>query len=341
MNIIKTSLFITCLAIIETTAFSNTQKDTIYAVYTKVAPTIDGTQSDACWEKADWLPIDQVWIPYNAKMATGDFYGKYKVAWDSSYLYILAEITDDSLSDDWTNPLEHWWDDDCIEIFLDENRSKGDHLYNYNAFAYHVSTKYDVVDIGIDQNGLLLNDNLTVRIDTLGPHLYCWEFAIKIYDSSFDPQNPEASRIELYKKKLLGLTLAYCDNDQTNMRENFIGSMYMSSSTANDNYKNANSFGSLLLVDSVPVVIPENIIDKNSHEPVFSLYPNPAATTLKVSTKSEEILKLKIISVTGQVVKSVTTNFKSVDVSKLKKGIYVVECTFSNNQTVSKLLELR
>ena len=35
------------------------------------------------------------------------------------FLYLLVEITDDVLFDQHANPLHLYWDDDCIEIFID------------------------------------------------------------------------------------------------------------------------------------------------------------------------------------------------------------------------------
>ena len=83
--------------------FCQTQKDTIFAPNAIVPVVIDGNDKDAVWSKTDWKPIDQVWIPYAAKMAKGDFEGKYKVAWDEQYLYVLVQVVDDVLSDDHVN----------------------------------------------------------------------------------------------------------------------------------------------------------------------------------------------------------------------------------------------
>lgn len=71
-------------------------------------------------------------------MKEGDFSGSFKLAWDSLYLYLMAEIIDDSLSDDHFDPFDNCYNDDCLELFIGENRSKGNHLNNNNAFAYHV-----------------------------------------------------------------------------------------------------------------------------------------------------------------------------------------------------------
>lgn len=48
---------------------------------------IDSIADDACWEDAQWHPIDQVWIPYGATMNEGDFQGRYKLACLYSNVY--------------------------------------------------------------------------------------------------------------------------------------------------------------------------------------------------------------------------------------------------------------
>ena len=63
-------------------------------------------RTEECWENAEWNAIDQVWIPWGTTMKDGDFSGRFKVAWDEDFLYVLVEVVDDSLSDDYSNPLE-------------------------------------------------------------------------------------------------------------------------------------------------------------------------------------------------------------------------------------------
>ncbi|HNM25762.1 MAG TPA: sugar-binding protein, partial [Saprospiraceae bacterium] len=109
------------------------------------SPVIDGKGDDAVWEMSEWLPLDQVWI--GKDLSADDFNGRYKLAWDENNLYVLAEITDDTLIDIHPDGLDHYWDDDCLEIFIDEDASGGNHQYNYNAFAYHIALDGKVVDI--------------------------------------------------------------------------------------------------------------------------------------------------------------------------------------------------
>ncbi|MFY9153072.1 MAG: sugar-binding protein [Prolixibacteraceae bacterium] len=37
--------------------------------------------------------------------------------------YVLVEVTDDMLSDDHAIPTQSWWDDDCLEVIINEDRS--------------------------------------------------------------------------------------------------------------------------------------------------------------------------------------------------------------------------
>lgn len=334
MDIRYKFLFLLCI-IFPSVAFSQTQKDTIFAVKSIVPVVIDGSDNDAVWSKTDWKPIDQVWIPYAAKMAKGDFEGKYKVAWDSLYLYVLVQVVDDVISDDHPDPLQNWWDDDCVEVFIDENRSKGDHLYNNNAFAYHISTKYDAIDMDSKGNGVNYKNNVIVKMDTIGVNTYLWEIAIKVYSAAFAINNPEASRIILTSKKLMGLTLAYCDNDNdpSKSRENFIGSIYMTAATANDNYITADYFGSCLLVDQPRINQVESI--KNSQDKIANVFPNPAKNLINLEklNNSTGNMSIEIRSITGVLLKTRTFENpnQSIEMDDLIPGVYLL--TISSDKT--------
>lgn len=337
-----TSFLLIILLAISSIASGQTQKDTIYAVKTTVPVIVDGSASDACWAQAQWKPIDQVWIPYAAKMASGDFEGKYKVAWDSLYLYVLVEVVDDMLSDDHTIPTQNWWNDDCLEVMIDENRSKGNHQFNNNAFAYHVSLSYDAIDLDASGNGINYKNNLKVVMDTIGANTYLWEFAIKIYDAGFKTNDPEASRVGLYQNKLMGFTIAYCDNDQTLTRENFIGSMYMTSKTANDNYITADYFGSLILSGKQGTTDLEP--GKINPESIIEIYPNPATNQLTLNRLKnfEEQLSVEIHSISGAVLKTCTLKdqVQNIEIGDLSPGIYLLTVSSGKtNQTLRFIKE--
>lgn len=322
-------------------SFGQTQKDTIFVVKSIAPVVVDGSDSDAVWSKTNWNPISKVWIPYNGKMAAGDFSGKFKVAWDVDYLYVLVEVVDNMISDGYANPLQNWWDDDCLEVFLDENRSKGFHETNSNAFAYHVSTKYDAIDLDASGKGVNYKNNLKVIMDTTGTNTYLWELAIKNYSASFNINNPEASRVMLSAKKLMGFSIAYCDNDETKARENFIGSMDMTAATANDNYKTADYFGSMLLVDRTDITQAVSI--KIDQDKLVRVFPNPAKNVInieRINGASEE-MSFEIRSVSGSLLKSgqIKTRHQIITVNDLMPGIYFLTVSSGVNRQTMRFIK--
>lgn len=112
-------------------------------------PDIDGIADEAAWERARWQELKFRWL--GPEYSEEDFQGRFKIVWTSDKIYILAEFVDDVLRDAHRNPLVQYWDDDCLEIFIDEDFSGGDHQYNHNAFAYHVALDNQAVDIGTDK----------------------------------------------------------------------------------------------------------------------------------------------------------------------------------------------
>lgn len=333
----KLFTLITLFTIMANLVFSQTQNDTIFSFKTKTPVTIDGQANEDCWTNAEWHNIDQVWIPYNAKMKDGDFEGRFKVSWDEEFLYVLVEVVDDSLSDDHSNPLQNWWDDDCLEIFIDENRSKGDHERNCNAFAYHVSLVYDAVDLNASGQGVNYKDNIEVDMDTIAKNTYLWEFAIKNYDASFNIYRPEESRVLLSHDKNMGFAIAYCDNDETNSRENFIGSMEMPASNNNDMYKNADYFGLMILKD--PEYIPTSS-GFNRIEQEIKIYPVPAKKFITIETLNEahSLKSASISNISGQIVthEVFTENKHNMNIQHLENGIYLLNVNFGSYSVIKK-----
>ena len=84
-----------------------------------------------------------VFSPFDALIIAGQA-KSHCVAWTVENL--LAEIKDDKLIDLNKDPLKAWWDDDCLEIFIDADNSGGGHQFTHNAFAYHVALDGNVVE---------------------------------------------------------------------------------------------------------------------------------------------------------------------------------------------------
>jgi hypothetical protein len=212
---------------------------------TQTPMVIDGMANEVSWRLAAWQPINNLIL--GEPPSADDFTGRFKMLWDEEQLYLLVEITDDILFDQHADPRHLYWDDDCLEIFIDEDASGGNHQFNYNAFAYHIALDNQAVDIGKllpdgNPNFVLLNDHVTSqwkRSET-SPHKIIWEVAVRVHDDSFTLSKhknnaKKSSQVDLLAGKKLGFMLAYCDNDGSKEREHFISSNDIKAVNGNKN----------------------------------------------------------------------------------------------------------
>jgi hypothetical protein len=211
-----------------------------------IAPIIDGVADEPVWESAPWQDLSERWL--GPEYSPRDFQGRYKVVWSPERIYILAEIVDDILIDSHRDPLVQYWDDDCLEIFVDEDFSGGDHQYNHNAFAYHVSLDNRAIDIGTDRHAHDYTQHVESRWRQTGDKVI-WELAISIYSDAYVDGGPDNRPVVLTPGKRLGLMVAYCDNDGSELRENFIGSESVPYGPKDRGWIDAGLFGSLVLAD--------------------------------------------------------------------------------------------
>jgi hypothetical protein len=207
--------------------------------------TVDGKADEPVWSHAAWGPLNQLWL---YKMPSpADFTGRVKIAWSPERLYVLAEIRDDSLSDQHSDPLSSYYMDDCFEVFIDENASGGVHTYNYNAFAYHISIFGKAVDTGTDMKTKDFSDHLVMKM-TKNRDVYTWEISLKVFNDTFNEKKTDNIPVTLSGGKILGLAAAYCDNDGNFDRESFMGSIYIAGKDKNTAWMNASVFGTLELL---------------------------------------------------------------------------------------------
>ena len=208
---------------------------------------IDGA-AEQTWDNAQWQPMDYLMAGTQPKVE--DFYGRYKLLWDNQYLYLQAEITDDILFDKIADPKVKYWDDDCLEVFIDSDASGGNHQYNHSAFAYHIALDNQTADIGDDKKVHMYNDHVTSRWqrDDIQHNKIIWEVAIKLFPNHFSDKQP-LPPITLKHNQKIGFMLAYCDNDGSDTREHFMGSHKIEplNGDSNRGWIDANVFGEISL----------------------------------------------------------------------------------------------
>ncbi len=211
----------------------------------EIAPNVDGDMDDPIWNQTKWYPMDQNWIGEFPDIK--DFFGRYKMTWTPEALYILVEIKDDILYDQYKDPLKLWWDDDCVEIFIDADNSGGEHQYNNNAFAYHVALDGNVVDLDSQKKPLLYNNHVKMK-RTTKDDVSIWEFELTVYDDTYQ-EGKANDPVVLSKDQKLGFAIAYNDNDTSKERENFMGSVFVPGEDKNQGWINADIFGTIVLIE--------------------------------------------------------------------------------------------
>ena len=210
-----------------------------------IVPEIDAIANDPAWENATWQTLDQRWL--GEEYTPKDFQGRYKLTWTPDAIYILAEIQDDVLYDKESDPLKLWWDDDCLEIFIDADNSGGGHQFTHNAFAYHVALDGNVVDVAPGSVPTLYNSHVKSERATIG-NTTLWECKITVYNDTYKDGKPNEA-IQLSINQKIGFALAYCDNDASEERENFIGSVPVPGEDKNRGWIDAGVFGTIELIE--------------------------------------------------------------------------------------------
>jgi hypothetical protein len=248
--------------------------DAVMAREAATAPVVDGEATDPCWEEAQWYSIDQTWITWGESIDSSDFFGRFKVCWSDAenLLYYYVEITDDAFVDGYVFPGDGYPDFDIVEVFLDEDHSGGLHVFDdnpelgensENAFSYHLAVDAPADEgvnhefVACDIDGTSWADRITINYANHFPELsmkktgniYHYEFSLKVYDDTYDDSDPEASRADLFEGKEMGMSMAYCDNDQQDgQRDNFFGSVWVPEEAYNDHWMNADWYGTIRLV---------------------------------------------------------------------------------------------
>jgi Carbohydrate family 9 binding domain-like/Secretion system C-terminal sorting domain len=322
------------------------QDDTVRVYNVAIAPVIDGIGDDAGWGNADWQTIDQVWINYGEFVEKSDYSGRYKIVWSSqeNLLYFLIETTDDvAIGGFIEGQTADVYNYDISEVFIDENKSGGPHINDNpqtgenaeNAFAYHIYCDFP-------EEGGVTHEHWVGDIP--GPHtehipefalrktgdLYTREFSLKVYNENYDDNDPEASRVVLTKDKVMGLSVAYCDNDENDgQRDNFFGSVWVPKANYNNHWMNADDFGTAKLYSELT----PGSIKGNQCESSIEIYPNPASDYIHIEA-DQAVSKFEIVDLSGNTKSVFYLHGKEkqrISVSHLIQGIYYTRITTEDN----------
>ncbi len=359
--------------------------DTLFIPQTQDIPSIDAMIDDHIWDQAEWNPIDQVWMPWNNEAANldqenglelydgaDDFTGNFKVLWsqETNLLYFLVEVTDDIFVDGYVYPNGGYPNYDIVEVFIDEDRSGGLHVFDgtgnvaqdwgtnaENAFSYHIAPS--TPQEGIVQNnmhvldiaGTSWGDNYIADYASHLPEFallktgnsYVWEFSMIVHDDSYDPNDPENSVVTIKEGKIMGLSLAYCDNDDPTQiqREHFFGSVEVPLANHNDHWKQADFYGVAKLAPSGSVSANPDLEDISDN---MHVHLNNNRLVLSYTSGENGNTLVRIIDVLGKEVhnsshqKQTKTIHREIPTDNLYPGIYILHVFDGRRNSSLKIL---
>ena len=300
------------------------------AVKTAVAPIIDANPSDACWSKAEWKAIDQVWI--GSAVSLTDFEGKFKVVWTPQKLYFLFMITDDKLNINYPGNCTNIYNFDCVEIFIDENHSGGDHQYNYNAFAYHIAANGDVCYNGIDKQFHSFKGDVESKFATISSNVYCWEIALNIYADNY-VYGGSNTPVVLTTGKILGMSAAYNDDDNGSTRESMFGSAVINATDKNVSWINASYFGSMQLIEDSTSILTIGISSPSTS--ITNIAPANILLNATVTNSINPINKVEFFN-KSTLIGTVNTSPYTLNWSSVTSGTYSITAKVTDNTGLSK-----
>jgi hypothetical protein len=343
---------------------------------------IDNLWETVQWNQVDqiWMPYnnEQVNVKDGLFLWSGanDFTGKFKVVWSqkTNLLYFLVEVTDDVFVDGYSynsNPSAGggYPNYDIVEVFIDEDRSGGLHVFDgtgavgtewgknaENAFSYHIATnaladgeiqrKMHALDIaGSSWSSYSVADfagHFPEFAMVKKGNVYTYEFSLNVHNDIYSNSNPAASVVTLGAGKILGLSMAYCDNDNPGenplRRDHFFGSVDVPFHAHNDHWKNADWFGVAKLTDEVT-----GSGQRMINEPRFKVFTADRQLVAEISSSYAGPVQLRVINILGaeqfrySIRKEDYTAGIREDISGLPKGIYIVEIIQGNYRYAEKI----
>ena len=221
--------------------------DRVYEAIAAGTPLVmDGVLDEPIWRHADTDTLAFRWDGTVSESPTAeDLSVTFQAIWNDSTnrLYVAVRVQDDVIADHMSDPAASYWAEDGVEVFLDPDRSGGDHQYNYGAFAYHVSLFGDAIDQSTDGKAVNLKDHVQLG---LSEDQKTWEIAFVLYDVySHDGNSENDTVMDIEVGDEIGFSIAYNDNDGAlGVRESMVGWV----PDGGDSWINADRFGTLRFV---------------------------------------------------------------------------------------------
>lgn len=259
-------------------------------------PIIDG-EIDAIWDNVNVTPMGNV---YNGGFDDeADHKASFKAIWDETNLYVLVEVTDQTL----VNSTGADYEKDGVEILIDIDNAGGTNYDNDKQIRYLWDDAVYNAEKGSSAQANLTGGWL---IEIALP----WDYIDENFNATVG--------------SLIGFDVASTDNDASG-REGTHAWM----ATEDNGWWNPSVFGQIELGALVPTFIYKSSVQ------TFSLHPNPVKDNILI--KGAELGSVvKIYSMAGALVKQTINTGTNINITELNAGLYFVKVGDSVTKLIKK-----
>ena len=301
--------------------------------YTPSAIQVDA-ELDNAWVGRELNNPNHVVLGEEFIDSPGDINLFWNVLWDVNYLYFWFDIRDDIFIND---SGEDYYDDDCVEIWLDGDNSKGNSHDGINDFCFQFRYQSGTIIAPVKQPiGPAVNVNDIEQAAKLTPEGIILEVAIPL----------EMLQIEPYDNVVFGFDLDYDDDDDYGIMD----SKLKTYGQYDASWETPADWGTAILCGSGRVKeIPSSAdqpVNLNDH---IHIYPNPFRDQLTIEFYIAEKVKdvsVAICDISGRKIYSGlyipgpdNTFILSEGISNLESGTYLVKIDAGNIVYTEKVVK--
>lgn len=263
---------------------------------TASAPTIDGV-IDGLWTNVAATNMNNV---FNGGFDdAADHSASFKALWDETNLYVLVEVTDQTLVNSTGNDYER----DCVELLIDIDNEGGTNYDNDKQIRY-------IWNDADYNNGKGTSAHADVTEGWLIEIALPWTYLDDNYTA--------------VEGALIGMDVSSTDNDATG-REGTHAWM----ATEDNGWWNPSVFGQVELGTVVSTDISENSLEE------LLMYPNPVTDVLYIKGLKSDT-SVNVYNTAGSLVKHAPATNGVVNLVELPRGVYFVNVNGATTKIVKK-----
>ena len=285
----------------------------IAAIFDEV--TVDGVGDETLWDDIARYQIENVLQTVTG--GEGDLAGEWRAGWDSTNLYFLVDVVDDTIVFD--NELGAWFQDDGVELYIDADNAK--------TFGGYDDNDYQIV---VRPDGLVFDTKN--NLDTSAPQPFA--SVVETADGyTVEVALPWAAlQAEPMSGAFIGLDVHLMDDDNGDTRDSKLSWF----AEIDQSFQNAALFGTAFLASREPSSVFESAPSLGE----MLVYPNPTSGEVRLETVGSEFVDLQVFDLNGRVVftQREVASGSQLDLGNLGTGVYVVRATGASTHYAQRLV---